>query len=69
MRMGGSDMYNYMGWIAVVFGVVMIAIVVLMFYQLSRTLNDTEVELERLKAALRDLERNVEETKKKLEEV
>jgi len=65
----GNDVYNYMGWISVVFGVVLIAIVVFMFYRMSKALNEMSVEVERLRGALRETRRNIEEARKKLEEV
>ncbi len=62
-------MYNYMGWISLVLGVILIAVVVFMFYRMSRVLNEMNVEIERLRGTLREVRRNVEDAKKKLEEV
>jgi len=65
----GDGVHGYMGWMSVIFGIILIAILVFMFYRMSRTLNEMNVEVERLRSTLKEVKRNVEEARKKLEEV
>ncbi|ASJ05773.1 MULTISPECIES: hypothetical protein [Thermococcus] len=57
------------GWISIILGLILIAIMVFAFYQMNKTLGELKLELAQLRNTLEETKRHTEEVKKKLEEV
>ncbi|ASI99408.1 hypothetical protein [Thermococcus celer] len=57
------------GWVSIVLGLILLAIVVFAFWSMNKTMNDLKVELNNLRNVLEETRKNTEEVKKKLEEV
>ncbi|NJE42058.1 hypothetical protein [Thermococcus sp. GR6] len=57
------------GWISIILGLILIAIIVFAFYQMNKTLGELKLELSNLRNTLEETKRHTEEVKKKLEEV
>ncbi|ACJ16223.1 hypothetical protein TON_0735 [Thermococcus onnurineus NA1] len=57
------------GWISIILGLILIAIMVFAFYQMNKTLGELKLELSNLRNTLEETKRHTEDVKKKLEEV